>query len=57
MKKMYVTPQMQAVKINQSINLLNASRVGSVDGNTGFTLGGAGNGHARSRECDWDDEW
>jgi hypothetical protein len=59
MKKMYVTPQMQAVKINQSMNLLTASNptASTASGNAfgGDILGGSGSG--RSRECDWDDEW
>ena len=60
MKKKYVTPEMQAVKINQSMNLLSGSptpQAGTASGNAfgGDILGGSGSG--RSRECDWDDEW
>ena len=51
---------MQAVKINQSMNLLSGSptpQATTTSGNAfdGAILGGSGSG--RSRECDWDDEW
>ncbi len=55
---MYVTPQVEVVKINQSMNLLSGSPVTSAGGNGGFnsTISGS-SGTGRSRECDWDDEW
>ena len=58
MKKMYETPRMEVVKINQSMNLLSGSTVNSTGGNGGFssTISGS-SGTGRSRECDWDDEW
>ena len=58
MKKMYVTPQVEVVKINQSVSLLSGSPVTSAGGNGGFssTISGS-SGTGRSRECDWDDEW
>ena len=58
MKKMYETPRVEVVKINQSMNLLSGSPVTSTGGNGGFnsTISGS-SGTGRSRECDWDDEW
>ena len=59
MKKMYVTPQVEVVKINQSMNLLSGSpNASTASGNGGFssTISGS-SGTGRSRECDWDDEW
>ncbi len=56
---MYVTPQVEVVKINQSVSLLSGSGpVNSTGGNGGFssTISGS-SGTGRSRECDWDDEW
>ena len=60
MKKMYVTPEMQAVKINQSMNLLSGSPTPHATTASGNAFGGdilGGSGSSRSRECDWDDEW
>ena len=58
MKKMYVTPQVEVVKINQSVSLLSGSTVNSTGGNGGFNSTVSGStGTGRSRECDWDDEW
>lgn len=58
MKKMYETPRVEVVKINQSMNLLDGSPVTSAGGNGGFssTISGS-SGTGRSRGCDWDDEW
>lgn len=58
MKKMYVKPQMEVVKINQSMNLLGNSYASAASGNGDFNpviSGSSGSG--RSRGCDWDDEW
>ena len=57
MKKEYTTPQMEVVEI-QMAQMLCASKVNSLGGNSGLGLGGGSNGAARSRESDeWDDEW
>ncbi len=58
MKKMYETPWVEVVKINQSVSLLSGSPVTSTGGNGGFssTISGSSS-TGRSRECDWDDEW
>ncbi len=59
MKKMYVTPRIEVVKINQSVSLLSGSPTASTaSGNGGFspTISG-GSCTGRSREFDWDDEW
>ena len=57
MKKMYLTPRVEVVKINQSVSLLSGTPVNSTGGNIfGGTVSGS-SGTGRSRECDWDDEW
>ncbi len=58
MKKVYVKPQMQVVKINQSANLLNNNSYATYTSGNVFNeqqISGWG-GQGRSRECDWDDE-
>jgi hypothetical protein len=56
MKKEYMKPAMQVVEI-QMAQMLCASDVSSVGGNSGLGLGCGSNGGGRSREDDWDDEW
>lgn len=57
MKKNYVKPQMQVVKINQSANILEGSSVGKVGSNVGLGLGGGSSEGGRSRDYDdWDEE-
>ena len=53
MKKVYVKPQMVAVRINQRENLLGAS---DYQGNVFQGKATKSNGTGRSRGCDWDDE-
>ena len=55
MKKVYVKPQMQAVIINSSVQLMQSS-VKSVGGNAFKSTVSGGSGDARSRSCSWDDE-
>ena len=55
MKKQHVKPQMEAVIINSSVQLMQSS-VKSVNGNVFKSGVSGGNGDARSRGCDWDDE-
>ena len=55
MKKVYVKPQMQAVIINSSVQLMQSS-VKSVNGNVFKSGVSGGSGDARSRSCSWDDE-
>ena len=55
MKKEYVKPQMEAVIIKSSVQLLSDS-VHSVSGNVFKSSVSGGSGDARSRGCDWDDE-
>ena len=52
MKKVYVKPQMVAVKINQRENLL----TDSVNSNAFQGRVTKSSGPGRSRGCDWDDE-
>ena len=57
---MYVTPQVEVVKITQCVTLLNGSgpEASAASGNGGFNSTVTGSsGTGRSRECDWDDEW
>ena len=57
MKKEYTKPQMEVVEI-QTAQMLCASRVTGLDGNSGLGLGGGSSSGGRSREeDDWDDEW
>ena len=55
MKKQYVKPQMEAVIINSSVQLMQSS-VKSVGGNAFKSTVSGGSGDARSRSCSWDDE-
>ena len=58
MKKEYMKPQMEVVRINMSATILVDSKVDSLGGNSGLGLGGGSNQGGRSRESDdWDDEW
>ena len=50
MKKEYITPQMEAIEIQQQSQLLNQS-IRNIDGN-GPGYGGAGNGNARAPKFD-----
>ena len=52
MKKVYVKPQMLAVRINQRENLL----VDSINSDAFKSTTTKSNGTGRSRGCDWDDE-
>ena len=45
MKKIYVTPQMEVIKIQQ-LEIICGSEVKNVKGDLGFTGGGAGGGRA-----------
>ena len=57
MKKQYIKPQMEVVKMTVSL-LLSNSQTTSINGNSGLDLGGGNNGVARGRESyDWDEEW
>jgi hypothetical protein len=57
MKRNYVKPEMQVVKINQSANILAGSPVGKVSGNADLNYGGGGSVSGRSRDYDdWDEE-
>ena len=57
MKRNYVKPEMQVVKINQSANILAGSPVGKVGSNVGLGLGGGSSECGRSRDYDdWDEE-
>jgi hypothetical protein len=57
MKRNYVKPEMQVVKINQSANILEGSPVGKVGSNVGLGLGGGSSEGGRSRDYDdWDEE-
>ena len=57
MKKNYMKPQMEVVEI-QTAQMLCASRVTGLGGNSDLGLGGGSNSGGRSRESDdWDDEW
>ena len=53
MKKVYVKPQMVAVRINQRENLLGASEVKGNAFQGNITKSSS---TGRSRGCDWDDE-
>jgi len=54
MKKIYVKPAMQVVKVKSGRHLLS----GSVKGNTGLKGAKSGSsGYARSRNLEWIDEW
>jgi hypothetical protein len=56
MKKNYVKPQMQVVKINQRVSILEGS-VKGVSGNADLNYGGGGSVSGRSRDYDdWDEE-
>lgn len=60
MKKMYVRPQVEVVKITQCVTLLNGSgpEASAASGNGGFeSVISGSSGSGRSRGCDWDDEW
>ena len=58
MKKNYVKPQMQVVKINQRRSILTGSdKVNGISGNTNLGLGGGSSSSGRSRDYDdWDEE-
>lgn len=57
MKRNYVKPQMQVVKINQRVSILAGSPVGKVGSNVGLGLGGGSSEGGRSRDYDdWDEE-
>ena len=59
MKRNYVKPEMQVVKINQSANILAGSGQGiqGISGNTNLGLGGGSSSSGRSRDYDdWDEE-
>ena len=58
MKKDYMNPPMNVVKIRQAQMLCSSPVVNNVDsGDTGIRFGGGGNGSDRSRGSDdWDDE-
>lgn len=56
MKRNYVKPQMQVVKINQRVSIL-AGSVKGVSGNADLNYGGGGSVSGRSRDYDdWDEE-
>ena len=58
MKKEYMKPQMEVVRIHVSGALLVDSKVDTVAGNGGWNWGGGSSSGGRSRESDdWDDEW
>ena len=52
----YVKPQMEVVIISSMQLMQGASSVQSVGGNVFNNSVSGGNGDARSRGCDWDDE-
>ena len=54
MKKEYMTPQMEAVNVNMSSQILAGSPLQSLSGP--FSYGGGSSGTARAPEFDWD-EW
>lgn len=56
MKKNYVRPALQVVKVQQKYSILDGSPVKTVKSNAGFTLGQGSNQPGRSRDIDWDDE-
>lgn len=59
MKKNYVMPQVQVVKINQNVNILAGSGQGiqGISGNADLNYGGGGSVSGRSRDYDdWDEE-
>ena len=58
MKKNYVKPEMQVVKINQRVSILAGSdKVKGVSGNADLNYGGGGSVSGRSRDYDdWDEE-
>lgn len=58
MKKNYVKPQMQVVKINQSTFIMGSKSITGVSSNdTGITYGGGSSTSGRSRDYDdWDEE-
>ena len=57
MKKEYTKPQMEVVEIHTA-QMLCASRVTGLGGNSDLGLGGGSSSGGRSRESDdWDDEW
>jgi len=57
MKKLYVTPTMTVVSIQQQNSILQTSQVTDVSGNGGFTPGGGGHGPNRARSNDGWDDW
>ena len=57
MKKEYMKPQIEVVKVNTIQLLSDSNKVNNVAGNGDFTLVGGGAGGGRSRGCDdWDEE-
>ena len=57
MKKEYMMPQIEVVKVNMSCQILAGSNVSGLSGNAGFSLGGGSSSGGRSRDCDdWEDE-
>ena len=59
MKKIYMKPQIEVVKVNMSCQILAGSgrSVDSVAGNGGFSLGNGSSSGGRSRGGDdWDEE-
>ena len=65
MRKMYIQPTMVAVKLQHQTHPMQASKVGSLDGNSGMTLGGSdasyvsSGGDVRTKESSsiWDEDW
>ena len=58
MKKKYMKPTMNVVKIQHQSHILVDSVHNLNSGDTGLKLGGAGNGDARARSFDGgDDDW
>jgi uncharacterized membrane protein YgcG len=59
MKKEYIKPLIEVVKVNMSCQILAGSdrSVTGVAGNGGFSLGNGSSSGGRSRDCDdWDEE-
>ena len=58
MKKNYVRPALQVVKVQQMYSILEgSSKLTGVNSNVGLTLSQTGSSQpGRSRDIDWDDE-
>ena len=57
MKRNYVKPQMQVVKINQSTFIMESKSISVSSNDTGITYGGGSSTSGRSRDYDdWDEE-